>query len=32
MRDRLAAVDGELTVRSQPGRGTVVAGRIPLPG
>jgi signal transduction histidine kinase len=30
MRDRLAAVGGELEVRSVPGRGTVVTGRVPL--
>jgi signal transduction histidine kinase len=30
MRDRLAAVGGELTVGSQPGNGTQVAGRIPV--
>jgi two-component system NarL family sensor kinase len=27
--DRVAALDGELTVRSSPGQGTVVTGRIP---
>ena len=32
MRDRLAAVDGELTIRSRPGGGTVVSGSIPLRG
>jgi signal transduction histidine kinase len=32
MRDRLAAVGGELEIRSAPGSGTVVAGTIPLPG
>jgi signal transduction histidine kinase len=30
MRDRLAAIGGELEIRSAPGRGTVVAGTIPL--
>ena len=30
MRDRLAAVAGELTVVSSPGKGTRVIGRIPL--
>jgi signal transduction histidine kinase len=30
MRDRLAAVGGELTVGSEPGNGTQVAGRIPV--
>ena len=30
MRDRLAALGGELDIRSAPGAGTVVAGRIPL--
>jgi len=30
MRDRLAAVGGELEIRSEPGRGTVVAGAVPL--
>jgi signal transduction histidine kinase len=29
MQDRLDALDGELSVRSEPGRGTSVAGRIP---
>ncbi len=31
MRDRLAAVGGELILRSEPGRGTIVTGTIPLP-
>ena len=31
MRDRLAALDGELSVRSSPKEGTVVSGAIPLP-
>lgn len=31
MRDRLGAIGGELVVRSQPGTGTTVGGRIPLP-
>jgi signal transduction histidine kinase len=31
MRDRVAAVGGELSIRSEPGAGTVVAGAIPLP-
>ncbi len=31
MRDRLGAVGGELDVRSNTGRGTAVAGRVPLP-
>jgi signal transduction histidine kinase len=30
MRDRLAAVGGELTIASDPGRGTRVTGSIPL--
>ena len=30
MADRLAAVGGELSVRSQPGEGTTVTGRLPL--
>ena len=30
MRDRLAAVGGELQLSSEPGRGTVVTGTIPL--
>jgi signal transduction histidine kinase len=30
MADRLAAVGGSLEVRSAPGRGTVVAGRVPI--
>jgi signal transduction histidine kinase len=28
MRDRLSTVDGRLTVRSSPGAGTTVAGRV----
>ena len=31
MRDRLAAVAGELSIISSPGNGTRVVGRIPLP-
>ena len=31
MSDRLGALDGRLTVTSEPGRGTRVCGRIPLP-
>jgi signal transduction histidine kinase len=31
MNDRLAALGGVVDVRSTPGRGTVVSGRIPLP-
>ncbi len=31
MRDRIAAVGGELEIRSTPGAGTVVAGTIPVP-
>jgi signal transduction histidine kinase len=31
MADRLAALDGELDVRSAPGRGTTVTGRLPFP-
>jgi signal transduction histidine kinase len=30
MRDRLAAVGGELTIASEPGRGTAVSGVVPL--
>jgi signal transduction histidine kinase len=30
MRDRLVAVDGAFELRSEPGRGTVVSGRVPL--
>jgi signal transduction histidine kinase len=30
MRDRMAAVGGELKIRSTPGRGTTIAGQIPL--
>jgi signal transduction histidine kinase len=30
MRDRLAAVDGALELWSEPGRGTVVSGSVPL--
>ena len=29
MHDRLAALAGELTIESQPGRGTTVTGRVP---
>jgi signal transduction histidine kinase len=29
MADRMAAVGGKLEVRSEPGRGTTVAGRVP---
>ena len=32
MKDRLAAVGGALDIRSAPGRGTLVVGRIPLNG
>jgi hypothetical protein len=32
MRDRLAAVGGELAIVSAPGKGTRVIGRIPLDG
>jgi signal transduction histidine kinase len=32
MRDRLAAVGGEVAVRSGPGRGTVVSGTVPVDG
>jgi signal transduction histidine kinase len=32
MRDRLAALGGDVSVHSAPGRGTAVAGRVPLPG
>jgi signal transduction histidine kinase len=31
MADRLSSLDGEVEVRSAPGQGTTVAGRIPLP-
>jgi signal transduction histidine kinase len=31
MADRLAALGGRLDVRSAPGHGTTVAGRLPLP-
>jgi signal transduction histidine kinase len=31
MADRLAALGGELNVRSVPGRGTTVAGLLPFP-
>ena len=31
MRERLRAVDGRLAVESQPGRGTIVSGEIPIP-
>jgi signal transduction histidine kinase len=31
MQDRLAAVGGELTIHSEPGRGTRVTGKIPVP-
>jgi signal transduction histidine kinase len=30
MADRLGAIGGDLSVRSQPGRGTIVRGRVPL--
>jgi signal transduction histidine kinase len=30
MRDRMAAVDGELDIRSSPGAGTTVIGTIPV--
>jgi signal transduction histidine kinase len=30
MADRLAAVGGSLEIRSAPGRGTTVAGRVPV--
>ena len=30
MADRLAALEGSIQIRSQPGRGTVVAGSVPL--
>jgi signal transduction histidine kinase len=30
MRDRITTVGGQLTVRSRPGQGTRVSGRIPL--
>jgi signal transduction histidine kinase len=30
MRDRLAALDGRLSIRSAPGKGTTVAGSVPL--
>ena len=30
MADRLAALGGDLRVRSQPGRGTTVSGRLPV--
>lgn len=32
MRERMAAVDGRLTVTSKPGEGTIIAAEIPLPG
>jgi signal transduction histidine kinase len=32
MADRLAALGGTLDIRSQPGRGTTLSGRLPLPG
>jgi len=31
MHDRVAAVGGELDIRSELGHGTMVAGRIPVP-
>jgi signal transduction histidine kinase len=31
MVDRVAGLDGSLEVRSAPGRGTEIAGRVPLP-
>ena len=30
MRDRLAAIGGELTIESAPGRGAVVSGAVPM--
>ncbi len=32
MADRLAALGGTLHLRSQPGHGTTVSGRLPVPG
>lgn len=32
MADRLAALGGELTIRSEPGTGTTIAGRLPVAG
>jgi signal transduction histidine kinase len=32
MADRLAALGGTLNIRSQPGQGTTVSGRLPVPG
>jgi signal transduction histidine kinase len=31
MADRLAALDGSIAVRSSPGEGTTVTGRLPVP-
>jgi signal transduction histidine kinase len=31
MRDRVTAVGGDLSVASEPGRGVVVAGSVPIP-
>jgi signal transduction histidine kinase len=30
MRDRLGAINGELTIESEPGHGTLVKGRVPV--
>jgi signal transduction histidine kinase len=30
MADRLAALDGELSIRSSPGFGTTITGRVPV--
>jgi hypothetical protein len=32
MADRLAALGGTLRIRSQPGHGTILTGRLPVPG